>query len=188
MKDILENKMTKYSNPILDPFRLPFYDVSVFTKLRRYLAQPFFQTSAGCYVFHKGPKSNEILFLLWRRSHPHNDWTFPKGTAETGEKLRKTALRETFEETGLRVKIVRELSPSIYTYYYDAGNQKVTTAVHYYLAQAFTQKANVHTNPDKSEFNITQYKWVTAEEAIKLVKHNHEKERFKEALVFLASA
>ena len=44
----------------------------------------------------------------------YDDWTFPKGKAERGEHLLRTAVREVAEETGLRVVLGRPLRPSLY--------------------------------------------------------------------------
>ena len=46
-------------------------------------------------------------FLLMRHS---NRWDLPKGHCETGESLVQTALRETFEETGIESRQI-ELDP-----------------------------------------------------------------------------
>jgi len=43
--------------------------------------------------------------------HKTRVWTFAKGKAMPGETAEQTALREVFEETGVRGKIIRRLSP-----------------------------------------------------------------------------
>jgi 8-oxo-dGTP diphosphatase len=44
----------------------------------------------------------------------YDDWSFPKGKAETGESDEECALREVEEETGLRCVLVRELPATAY--------------------------------------------------------------------------
>lgn len=44
----------------------------------------------------------------------YDDWTFPKGKADEGESDEDCALREVWEETGLRCVLGRELEPSDY--------------------------------------------------------------------------
>ena len=39
----------------------------------------------------------------------YDDWTLPKGKLDPGESFEEAALREVFEETGLRARLVREL-------------------------------------------------------------------------------
>ena len=55
--------------------------------------------SAAVFVLHGGK------VLLTQRSDNGN-WTMPSGAMNPGESLSATAVRETFEETGVRVKLV----------------------------------------------------------------------------------
>ncbi|MBA2240895.1 MAG: NUDIX hydrolase [Solirubrobacterales bacterium] len=44
----------------------------------------------------------------------YDDWSLPKGKLEPGEGWEHAALREVWEETGLRCELVRELEPTSY--------------------------------------------------------------------------
>ncbi|HYC76881.1 MAG TPA: NUDIX domain-containing protein [Planctomycetota bacterium] len=57
-------------------------------------------TRAGCVV-------HEVL-LVTSRSQPDR-WIFPKGTAELGESIETTAVREIEEESGVRGEVVGKL-------------------------------------------------------------------------------
>lgn len=46
--------------------------------------------------------------VLIRRSNPPPGWALPGGFVEYGESLESAALRESFEETGLRVNLVEQ--------------------------------------------------------------------------------
>lgn len=59
-------------------------------------------------------RDGEVLLVHRPR---YDDWTFPKGKAEDGESDEDCALREVWEETGLRCELEDEL-PS--THYVDA--------------------------------------------------------------------
>jgi 8-oxo-dGTP pyrophosphatase MutT (NUDIX family) len=64
------------------------------------------EKSCGCVVFNN---NNQVLLVHMNEGH----WSFPKGHVEEGESEYETALRETFEETNIRCKIVegfREVS------------------------------------------------------------------------------
>ena len=45
----------------------------------------------------------------------YDDWTFPKGKVEDGESDEECALREVYEETGLRCELEEELDATEYS-------------------------------------------------------------------------
>lgn len=53
----------------------------------------------------------DTRFLLVQRAHPPDQgcWTLPGGRVEPGETLEQAVIREVPEETGLAVRVVREL-------------------------------------------------------------------------------
>jgi len=54
----------------------------------------------GAVVLHRGK-----VLLVRRAQEPcKGEWTFPGGLVELGETLREAAVRETYEETGLRIR------------------------------------------------------------------------------------
>jgi predicted NUDIX family NTP pyrophosphohydrolase len=62
--------------------------------------------SAGCLVTRDGPKGIEVLLVHPRRATFRRPlFGIPKGLVEKGETWEVTALRETYEETGLNVHI-----------------------------------------------------------------------------------
>ena len=67
------------------------------------LTEPHPWRAAGCLVFRKG--TDRVLLL----HDPRRGWDLPKGKREPGETPLETALRETFEETGLDVSVAPEL-------------------------------------------------------------------------------
>jgi len=58
-------------------------------------------TTCGIFLLNK---NNQIL-LVHPSNDPKNIWSIPKGMMETGETYIETALRETFEETNIKLDI-----------------------------------------------------------------------------------
>jgi 8-oxo-dGTP pyrophosphatase MutT (NUDIX family) len=67
--------------------------------------------AAGGVVVRKSGEDVEVLVVHRPR---YDDWTFPKGKAESGESDEDCALREVEEETGLRCELDRELPETSY--------------------------------------------------------------------------
>lgn len=57
-------------------------------------------------------KDNKVLLGKRKGSHGNNTWSFPGGKLDLFETPEECAIREVFEETGLKIK---NLKPSIYT-------------------------------------------------------------------------
>ncbi len=68
--------------------------------------------AAGGVVFRRDDRGELEVLLIHRR--PHDDWTFPKGKALTGEADEACALREVEEETGLRCALEGGLGETRY--------------------------------------------------------------------------
>lgn len=56
---------------------------------------------AGCIV----RKENKILMVKEAKKKCYGQWNYPAGHMEEGEKITDAAIRETFEETGCKVKL-----------------------------------------------------------------------------------
>lgn len=68
--------------------------------LRRKIGHdPIIMTCAGCAVLDGAGR-----LLLQQRGEDRGPWGLPGGAMELGETIEATAVRETFEETGLRVR------------------------------------------------------------------------------------
>ena len=62
--------------------------------------------SAGCLVTRDGREGTEVLLVHARRASFRRPlFGIPKGLVEEGEAIEAAAQRETYEETGLRVRI-----------------------------------------------------------------------------------
>lgn len=92
---------------------------------RRQMRPTYFHQSAGAVVMILG------RCLALRRAD-RDEWVFPKGHLEQGERPEDAALREVREETGLEVEIVESLGSTRYEFGSDREHHK---RVDWFLAQ-----------------------------------------------------
>lgn len=69
--------------------------------------------AAGGIVLRDGENGAVEVLLVHRPAY--DDWSFPKGKCEDGEREEDAAVREVEEETGLRCRRGRELATTRYT-------------------------------------------------------------------------
>ncbi|MCL4509177.1 MAG: NUDIX hydrolase [Chloroflexi bacterium] len=86
-------------------------------------------TSAGGVVLSGSSGDYDIVLISPIRRRV---WCLPKGTVEIGETFAETAVREVFEETGLRASVVAELSSISYSFL-SAKRYPVEKTVHFFL-------------------------------------------------------
>lgn len=116
---------------------------------------------------------NKMYYLLVASSD-HTSWGFPKGHMELGESEIETALRETWEEAAVKVKICsgfkRELS-------YPIGQGKTKTVV--YFAAAYSHRTPYH-HSEATHHNLRllpfdkAYSLLTYENTKKLLQEVHD--------------
>ncbi|MBA2352285.1 MAG: bis(5'-nucleosyl)-tetraphosphatase [Burkholderiales bacterium] len=115
--------------------------------------------SAGIVVVRPAPAGLEFLVLrAWR------NWDFPKGLIEPGEDPVRTALRETFEETGVVDLVFRWGDGFAETAPY--ARNKIAR---YYLAEAKDAEVRLAPNPILGRPEHHEYRWVTHENAARLL-------------------
>lgn len=107
-------------------------------------------------------KDNKVLMVLQTLGHT----SFPKGHIEQGETEEETALRETYEETGVKVKII-DNSPR-YTISYPVRD--TVKEVVFFLA---TVEDDKDTKPQESEIN--KIMWVDIDMVRETLTHDNIK-------------
>ena len=127
-------------------------------------------TSCGGVVLFRG----EILLLYKNFKNKYEGWVLPKGTVESGEEFKDTALREVFEETGVRASIVKYVGSSDYTF--NVPDDTVEKEVHWYLMMA----ESYYSKPQREEYFVDSgyYKF---HEAYHLLKFANEKQILEKA-------
>jgi 8-oxo-dGTP pyrophosphatase MutT (NUDIX family) len=82
--------------------------------------------AAGGLVHRRNEGGVEEVLVVHRSAY--DDWSFPKGKLEAGEREEDAAVREVEEETGLRCRLEREVAT---TRYHDGRGRRKT--VRYWL-------------------------------------------------------
>lgn len=99
------------------------------------------EISAGIIVYRMTKDGPKFLLLY----HGGSYWNFPKGHIEREEKSLEAALRETFEEAGLKpddLKI-RNRFKDYEKYHFYKGKNKIFKVVIFYLAESRTKNVKI---------------------------------------------
>jgi 8-oxo-dGTP pyrophosphatase MutT (NUDIX family) len=107
-------------------------------------------------IAYGGVIINDQGKILLREAHHHYDgyvWTFPKGRQKPGETPEETALREVFEETGIKIEIKGRL-PGVY----EGG-----TTENIYFLMSFIEDTG------KFDRETQSVRWVALQEAKDLI-------------------
>lgn len=133
--------------------------------------------AAGTVVLRGKGKATEVLIV--HRSH-RNDWSLPKGKREKGEYMAATAVRETFEETGIEVVLGVPLKPIAYE---SLGYPKI---VRYWLARPVDEAISMGVSdfPENWQPNdeVDELKWVRASKVSGFLTYEQDVDVVKEAL------
>lgn len=111
--------------------------------------RPLILTGAGMMIFNQ---NGELLLL---RRTDNLTWCFPGGMMEPGETIEETAIREVFEETGLRITemtLYKIFSGRDHYYRYPNGDETFNISV-IYLADK-PEGQSIITNEEHLAFNF----------------------------------
>ena len=130
------------------------------------------EVSAGVILF------NELDGKFLLLNYPSGHWDFVKGKMEKGETPRKTAIRETNEETGISdVDFINGFEEEI-EYYFYADKQEIHKKVIFFLGKTKTSDiilSHEHLN----------YIWLEFDNAIERITYENAKNLLKKSKVFL---
>jgi 8-oxo-dGTP pyrophosphatase MutT (NUDIX family) len=134
------------------------------------------ETSAGGVVVRMSPAdggATRPLFLIIRDSY--DNWGFPKGHVEEGERPEAAAMREVIEETGLDSLVVRGSIDTI-DWYFRFRGRLIHKVCHFYLMETDLSD----TSPQRAE-GITACRWEAYEEAAQLVSYANARDVLRRA-------
>ncbi len=112
----------------------------------------------GCFLINR--KTRRIA-LIYRKKF--RDYSFPKGHIEEGETVKECAIRETIEETGREVRLLRE-EPIFINKYVTILEEPVE--VHMYLAEDVGEYNGVIAEEDREIC-----KWVNINDVYELLSY-----------------
>jgi len=110
-------------------------------------------------------------------------WALPKGLIDEGERPAETALREGFEETGVRSRFAAKLGDVRYVYTWEG--ERVFKVVSFFLAHALTGR--VGELPPGMEREVAEARWLPLNDGPTLLAYKGEREMAATAIGMLAS-
>jgi 8-oxo-dGTP pyrophosphatase MutT (NUDIX family) len=118
------------------------------------------------------------LAAIRPQGKPEGVWALPKGNLDPGEKPEETALREVWEETGVRGTLVEKLGDVKYTYT-RRGGVRVFKIVSFYLLAAAA--GHIGEIEERMRIEVAEARWLPLDEAPKLLAYGGEREMAKKA-------
>lgn len=175
-KDRLEEEEDVW---ILAPERTVIYEPRLISLLEKYLPCDrykyvcYYEKSCGAVMFTEVDGVRKFILITNISGHIG----FPKGHIEMGEDEKQTALREVYEETGVKTQLLDGFRES-YNYLINGFIKKKAV---YYLApfNAEDVKMNI--------MEISEYRLVTYEEALSVLNFKHDRDILTKANQFIDS-
>jgi 8-oxo-dGTP diphosphatase len=125
--------------------------------------------ASGGVVWRRAPGGALQLVVVHRPRY--DDWSLPKGKLDPGESWEDAALREVYEEVGLRCRLGDELPTVRYR-----DNKGRSKAVRYWLMEAEDGAAPFTPNRE-----VDEMRWVDVDEAAALLSYPHDAELVRSA-------
>lgn len=134
--------------------------------------------SAGGAVFKKikNQKLNIKNFWLIIRPAGTDRWQLPKGNIEEGESAKATAVREVWEETGVKARIVEKIDAV--RYFYVREGRRIAKSVAFFLMEYESGETGVS---KVAEHEIAEVKFVPTDDAVAQLTFKDDKEVVRKA-------
>lgn len=119
-------------------------------------------------------RGNQVLTISWT----DRDYvSLPKGHLDAGETSEQAALREVFEETGYRARIITSLGSTIYEF--NEGSERQQKTVDYYLMELADDG---DPTPQREEGEHFENLWLNIDEALERLTFDDAKEVVRKAV------
>jgi 8-oxo-dGTP pyrophosphatase MutT (NUDIX family) len=107
-----------------------------------------------------------------REHHRPQVWALPKGLLDAGESPAETAVREVYEETGVRGVVDRKLGDVRYVYTWDG--ERIFKVVSFFLLRA--TGGRIGALPPGMEVEVAEARWVPLDDVPALLSYGGEKQ------------
>ena len=136
------------------------------------------QISAGGVIFRRTGGMVEIALISTKGGKV---WGLPKGAAEKGENLARTAHREVREETGLEGRIIEKLGHIEYFFTFKdvQGTKRIFKIVYFFLMEYTSGRVEDH------DYEVDECRWVPIDEAAGLMRFKDEKDMIEKAKLMI---
>ncbi len=132
--------------------------------------------SAGGAVF-RYPQTSEWLLI---RPTGTNRWQLPKGKIDPGEKSEETAVREVFEETGIRAQVLEKIDAI--KYFYVLKGKRIFKQVTFFLMTSKGEETKIE---DKWTREVEEAVWQKTDKALEMLSFKAEKAIIRKGLELL---
>jgi 8-oxo-dGTP pyrophosphatase MutT (NUDIX family) len=153
------------------------------------------EISAGGVVVKKGAEGWELAVIEPRKDPPgvatkgkkssqKVTLALPKGLVDPGEKPEETALREVFEETGVKALPITKLLDIKYVYVRTWGDQeRVFKIVSFYLFRY--ESGEINEIAPAMRIEVDRALWIPLQEASRKLAYRGERDAVKKAVEYL---
>jgi 8-oxo-dGTP pyrophosphatase MutT (NUDIX family) len=129
------------------------------------------ETSAGGVVARVD--AGKRVYLLIRDKH--DNWGFPKGHIERGERPESAALREVSEETGVHSLTLHRSIQAI-EWMFTSRGALIHKTCHFFLMET----SDARTRPQVSE-GIAECRWTEVDDALRLLRYDNARQVLRAA-------
>jgi 8-oxo-dGTP pyrophosphatase MutT (NUDIX family) len=128
-------------------------------------------------------RGRPVMAAIRPAGKPEGTWALPKGLIGPGERAELTALREVTEETGVEATPVEKLGDIRYVYTW--AGERIFKIVSFFLLRYTSGRLG--DLPPETAHEVDEVRWLSLDEAPKLLAYGGEREMAERALASVRS-
>jgi len=117
-------------------------------------------------------RGQPMVAAIRPQGKPEGLWALPQGNIDAGESPADTALREVWEETGVRGRMVEKLGDVKYVYT-RRDHERVFKVVSFYLLRA--GRGRIGEIDERMRIEVAEARWLPLEDAPRLLAYGGER-------------